>query len=332
MAQHVAPQPGDPQVSGEAISVRLLGRFRARRGDRDLGLRGRKVQELICYILLFRERCHHREVLAETLWGATAGTRSRTYLRQALWQVRELTGPPSSGNPMLRMDPQWIEVSQSADLWLDVAELEDVHALLQGVPAERIDERQADLLRRAVDAYRGELLEGCYQDWCVYERERLRMIYLAVLEKLVVYCQRRGHLSEGVLYGQMILRHDRAHENTHRRLMWLHHLAGDRTAAMRQFDRCAEILREELGVEPAKSTLALYERIRTADSAWMPAGQPAGDPATAPAWNDTRLGRSGAAVGPQTEEGFLEQCLDQLVKIQAQVRQRLFEVRRSAGD
>jgi DNA-binding SARP family transcriptional activator len=313
---------------GEAVSVWLLGRFRARRGDRDLGLRGRKVQELICYILLFRERCHHREVLAETLWGA-AGTRSRTYLRQALWQVRELTGPQSSANPLLRMDSQWIEVSRTADLWLDVAELEDAHAELQGVPADSIDKRQADVLRRAVDAYGGELLEGCYQDWCVYERERLRMIYLAVLEKLLVYCQRHGHLGEGVLCGQRILRHDRAHENTHRRLMWLYHLAGDRTAAMRQYHRCAEILRDELGVEPAAPTRALYERIRIAEGASSPSGQPAADPAAGAAWTDGHLRWSGAAR-PQTEEGFLEQWLDLLEGIQAQVRQRLSDVRRSA--
>lgn len=312
MAHCVAPQPGDRHLSGEEISVWLLGRFRARRGDRDLGLRGRKVQELICYILLFRERCHHREVLAETLWGATAGTRSRTYLRQALWQLRELTGTPSSGNPLLRMDPQWIEVSRNADLWLDVAELEDTYAQLQGVAAEHIDERQADLLRRAVNAYRGELLEGCYQDWCVYERERLKMIYLAMLEKLLAYCQRHSHFSEGVLYGQRILRHDRAHENTHRRMMWLYHLAGDRTAAMRQYHRCAEILRDELGVEPAASTRALYERIRTSESAWPPTGQP-------------------VAVDPaQTEEGFLERFLDLLLETQSLVRRRLLEVRESA--
>jgi hypothetical protein len=45
-------------------------------------------------------------------------------------------------------------------------------------------------------------------------------------------------------------------------MMRLHWLAGDRTAAIRQFDRCVAYLRTELGVEPAESTLALYERIR----------------------------------------------------------------------
>ena len=36
--------------------------------------------------------------------------------------------------------------------------------------------------------YRGDLLEGCYQDWCLFERERLQNAYLAMLDKLMVRC------------------------------------------------------------------------------------------------------------------------------------------------
>jgi DNA-binding SARP family transcriptional activator len=267
------------QPPKDRISICLLGRFRARLGDSDLiGLGGRKVQELVCYVLLFRERCHHREVLAETLWGDSSGSQSRKYLRQALWQLRTLTAADPAGPPLLRMDAQWVEVSQEADFWLDVAELESAHALVQGVSGEGMSEHQATALRRAVAAYRGELLEGCYEDWCVYERERLKTIYLELLEKLLIDSQRRGRVEEGVSYAQQILRHDRARESTHRRMMSLYLLAGNRTTAMRQFHRCAEILREELGVEPAASTRALYERIRAAEVA-EPAGfAPGGGP------------------------------------------------------
>jgi DNA-binding SARP family transcriptional activator len=44
--------------------------------------------------------------------------------------------------------------------------------------------------------------------------------------------------------------------------MRLYYLVGDRTAALRQYERCAEILRRELAVEPAASTIALYQQIR----------------------------------------------------------------------
>lgn len=45
--------------------------------------------------------------------------------------------------------------------------------------------------------------------------------------------------------------------------MRLHYQAGNRSAALRQFELCKEILQRELNVAPSKSTLALYEEIRS---------------------------------------------------------------------
>jgi hypothetical protein len=53
----------------------------------------------------------------------------------------------------------------------------------------------------------------------------------------------------------------RARERTHRRLMRLHYLNGDRAAALRQFEQCAAVLKEELSANPSKGTVELYEKI-----------------------------------------------------------------------
>jgi DNA-binding SARP family transcriptional activator len=44
--------------------------------------------------------------------------------------------------------------------------------------------------------------------------------------------------------------------------MRLYYRAGDRTAALRQFERCITALCEELDVRPGKRTLVLYDQIR----------------------------------------------------------------------
>ena len=62
-----------------------------------------------------------------------------------------------------------------------------------------------------------------------------------------------------------MLREDRARERTHRRLMRLYYLAGDRTGALRQYERCAAALRQELDVEPSRRTSELERRIRRDD-------------------------------------------------------------------
>jgi hypothetical protein len=42
----------------------------------------------------------------------------------------------------------------------------------------------------------------------------------------------------------------------------LHYLAGDRTGALRQYEHCIAALKEELGVNPSRHTVALCEQMR----------------------------------------------------------------------
>jgi hypothetical protein len=102
------------------------------------------------------------------------------------------------------------------------------------------------------------------------------------------FCELARKFVAGIDYGMRILKQDRACERTHRRMMRLHYLAGDRTAALRQYARCLDALDQELGVGPARATVHLYEQIR-ADRLAAPdipcAFAPAGPPASA---DDTR--------------------------------------------
>jgi len=159
------------------------------------------------------------------------------------------------------VDPDWVRLNPKADLWLDVAVFEQAYGLAQGTPGAELDTATARALQEASQLYQGDLLEGWYQDWLLCERERLQNLYLAMLDKLMSYCEAHQEYEIGLAYGARILRFDRASERTHRRLMRLHYLAGDRTAALRQYQRCVAALEDELGVKPAKRTVALYEQI-----------------------------------------------------------------------
>jgi DNA-binding SARP family transcriptional activator len=232
--------------------------------DKELpGMGGRKGEELLAYLVLFRDRPHHREALSETLWGGDAlDLDPKKHLRQALWQLR-LAFRPSHPDPFVVLTQgEWLRLDPDAEIGADVWRLEEAVASTRGLPGEALDAALAEEVRRATDLYCADLLEGWYGDWCVYERERLRTVYLSALDKLLAYCEANGLPEEGLFYAERILGQDRAHERTHLRMMRLHLMAGDRTRALRQFDRCAAALREELGVEPGGAAIALREQIR----------------------------------------------------------------------
>jgi DNA-binding SARP family transcriptional activator len=141
------------------------------------------------------------------------------------------------------------------------------------------------------------------------ERARLERLYLALLDKLMDHCQAHGEYEAGLLYGQQILRMDCCSERTHRRMMRLYLLAGDRSAALQQYQRCAASLAEELGTEPSPRTRALCERIRA-------------DETDAPPSSGLEALLAPAAVLPETQ-GQLEQLLAALADLQVHFRQQI---------
>jgi len=227
------------------------------------GFDARKIQELFCYLLLYRDHPYPREVLASLLWCECSTEQSKKYLRQTLWQLQstiDRQGGPINGR-LLRVEPEWVTLNSQADLCLDVAVFEQAFAPVQNTQGHDLNFEKAHMLQRAVKLYQGDLLEGWYQDWCLYERERLQNMYLAMLDKLMGYCEAHHEYETGIEYGTRILLFDRAREHTHRRLMRIHYAAGNRTAALRQYQRCVVALDEELAVKPAKQTIALHEQI-----------------------------------------------------------------------
>jgi len=92
--------------------------------------------------------------------------------------------------------------------------------------------------RRALDGYGGELLpQDPYEDWAAPRREQLRQLHLELL-RLDERWQDLADLDTG-------------DERAHLELMRRYIAAGDRHAALRQFERLDRVLRRELGVAPS---------------------------------------------------------------------------------
>jgi DNA-binding SARP family transcriptional activator len=247
------------------LSIQLFGKFCVRRNERIMdGFDARKVQELFCYLLLHRDHSLSREALASLLWPETTTSLSKKNLRQALWQLQSALGSQTEADNdrLLLVEPEWVQLNPEADLWLDVVVFENTYNLTQKVPGPELDARTMELLQSTVQLYQGPLLEGWYQDWCLLERERLQTMYLVILDKMMSYCEAYHDYETGLLYGMRIMCFDRARERTHRCMMRMYYLIGDRAEALRQYERCSVALDEELGVSPSKSTLALCRQIQ----------------------------------------------------------------------
>ena len=245
------------------LKIKLFGTGQANhRGVPLSGFPNQQSYLLLCYLLLDRHHPHHRERLAAIFWGESSTQTSRKLLRNVLWRLRgslESAGVPSK---------EYLDISEdsvswlcSSDYWLDVEVFETTIAQYQGLAVGDLTPEQIEVLEESVALYAGDLLENIYEDWCLYDRERLRLLYLSALSTLVAFHETNGSYERGLAYGKSILARDETRERVHRQMMRLYWCSGDRHAALAQYKRCAQILLEELGIPPMDETTLLYQQM-----------------------------------------------------------------------
>lgn len=241
------------------LNVTLLGSPNVARDDVPVVIPTLKAQALFYYLITTRQP-HTREKLATFFWGDTPERQAKASLRTALYDLRRALEPPSEpAQNYILVEGNTLRFNQESDYWFDVEEFE-----------KRLEAggREIRALREAVELYRGDFLEGFslkdsydFDDWSFFERDRLQRAYLVALSGLSRYHSQRGEYGQAIAYTTRILSYDSLQENVHRQLMRLYYAAGNRSAALRQYEICKEILQQELGIPPLAETTELYEQI-----------------------------------------------------------------------
>src|SRR5262245_25372121 len=105
------------------LYITLFARFCVQMDGQGVpGLELQKVQELLGYLLLFRNRIHSRERLATLLWQDASPAQAKQYLRKTLWQLQHALGTEAmlAEPQFLQVESEWVRLNVNPELWLDV--------------------------------------------------------------------------------------------------------------------------------------------------------------------------------------------------------------------
>src|SRR5581483_10947214 len=134
-----------------------------------------RVLALLGYLIAHHDIPQGRDKLVDLLWPDLMPRQGRRMLSDTLWRARRLLTPPGQDDtPVLAIAGDTVTFRPSTAVWVDLIAFEQ---LIQ--PAAGAAEPEIERVRAAVELYRGDLLEECYDDWALYERERLREQYLS---------------------------------------------------------------------------------------------------------------------------------------------------------
>lgn len=234
------------------LEVKLLGQFDVRQGGVPIPIPSRASQSLFAYLLLTAGTEHRREKLAGLLWPNASEENARSNLRHELWRLRkaiETRSPRKRAVNYLSVDEISIAFDANSDYWLDTAFL------------QRISDASANDLIESLSVYRGELLPGFYDEWIVLERERLRAIFEQKMARLLDALIEEQRWRDVLDWGERWIALGQSPEPAYRALMTGHSAMGDMSKVASAFERCAQALRNDLGVEPSDQTRALHERL-----------------------------------------------------------------------
>ncbi|MCB8948224.1 MAG: hypothetical protein H6653_09425 [Ardenticatenaceae bacterium] len=235
------------------LEISLLGKPIIHQDGRSLdSLVSRKAEALLCY-LAFTGQSHSRQALAGLLWGEMSEEKARRNLRVALSRMR------SELEDYLNIQRRTLAFNRERPFKLDITLFET--NLQQKNPT-------IATLKEATDLYRGPFLDDFnlrdapdFEEWVRLHQEHYRQMALDGLYRLSVMQTEAHQFSDSIATLNRLLKLEPWMEEAHRQLMLLLAVSGQRSAALAQYETCAALLEEELGVEPTSETIALYEKI-----------------------------------------------------------------------
>ncbi|HID08513.1 MAG TPA: hypothetical protein EYP10_15355, partial [Armatimonadetes bacterium] len=248
------------------LRIYTLGGFQVfKEGNLLQGFASDNTRLLLAYLAVEPPRPHRREHLAAMFWPDAPPKDARTNLRWILSNLRKTIGDSNTNSaPVILTTRQSIQCNPEADLWVDTAEFASCAA---------ISPPDIENLEQAVSLYRGEFLSGLHprnslplDEWLLVERETLVHTLVETLQILIQAYIRQGKDQKALPHARSVVKIEPWQEQGHRQLMHLLNTTGQRNAALVQYQRCADILSQTLGVTPEKTTTELYQRILTSES------------------------------------------------------------------
>ncbi len=219
--------------------------------------RSRKEAALLFYLAHTGEACP-RDFIADLLWGAGTTRQALGNLRTALTRLRkQVGGELIVTRSELFLPPENREID-SVGLLQALARLESINTAAD-----------AAALQKTLNSYRGPFLETFdlpgaprFSQWVTVTREHIRRQVTAAYARLGQYVLAAGDTTFGCDVARRWIELDPLDETAHTLLIRLLLDAGQTGEAMRQYNRCAELLRAGLGIAPSAKMTALIKSVR----------------------------------------------------------------------
>ena len=246
------------------IRIQTLGQFNLWRDKEKVDSKqwGRdKTIQLLQYLISNRQRnALHKEKIMDHLWEDGD---DRDF-KVALHGVNKVLEP----NRPSRTEPTFVirqGISYQLDLnkvWIDVDALEQYIIIGNEAFGENISVSKA-AYKAAIALYKGVYLPNrVFEDWSSEEREKTQVLILGayvILAEILLY----DNPLESIRLAQCAIAIDNTWEDAYRLQMQAYIIKGNRPQAIKAYQKCADVLDQEYGIDPLPATKKLLQEIES---------------------------------------------------------------------
>ncbi|MEM8857623.1 MAG: tetratricopeptide repeat protein [Chloroflexota bacterium] len=238
------------------LNINLLGSFNVSvNGQLITQFRSTKAQALLAWLAAHPDIDHSRTLLATLLWGNLPDSRAKTNLRIELSGLKKRL----DSHPALKIERSSVRFESRHA----VTDLQQFQEAFQELP------KTISSVGKALNAIQGELLAGLqvddapdFEDWRLLTREQLHQQQMQALDWLANRYSAEENWEQAVVVAQQQLALESWHEPAHcllmRGLVGLGQMGNARWA----FERCCQVLEQELSIKPSAETQTLWRELQ----------------------------------------------------------------------
>ena len=251
--------------------IYLTGYVAIEHGDHLLtehALPGRQGRLAFVFLVANRHRPITRSELIDVIWPGEPPPETETALSAILSKLRALLKsaglPPAQATIDVRTGA--IGIRLPLDTWVDIEAA--ANALDESDGALRAgDARKAwGSANVVVSIARRPFLSDHDAPWIEARRAALRALLTRGLQALASASEMAGQPALAIEYASEVLALEPYRETAYQQLMRLHAGMGNKAEALRVFERCRQLLRDDLGASPSPQTDAVFLEILRAGS------------------------------------------------------------------
>ncbi|HEY0426647.1 MAG TPA: BTAD domain-containing putative transcriptional regulator [Pyrinomonadaceae bacterium] len=222
----------------------------------------RRARDIFCYIATSKHRRVEKDVLIEAFWGEEEFEAVEKNFHPTISHIRKaLNSRQSFKQNFLVFRDGAYQLNPELSYSIDTEEFERFIAEAENAKREKDAKNFRRNLEAAYALFRGEYMSGVYDDWAEDRRNYYAEQHARVLSALAKLSFSEKSWSNALKFASEILQQDPYREDMHRLVMKVFSAQSKPAAVREQYETLQNLLKKELGVEPAPETRRVFQEL-----------------------------------------------------------------------